>query len=304
VSTTLNRVHGIDAQVARAKRAIARSKILILHTNEELARHERWLNRHCMVWAKDVRRDERILAGKRQIAESKRLKCNRKADGWSCPTPSASRLYDVEPHGLSFPSRKTEKVRLASGTVSSLVQGRIFARALGVIAFMLVIAGMVRATMAPQVPAETVVPKMPGSPQAGAALPARVAALSQQPLAPASGFSVVTMAVPEPLPLSGNTIGSRMLMASASASATRKPQATNPSIAEAPPRPESKARPKLAKRDEQLPWLRKPKATTKRKLVTQKLDQQLPWLREPTAKAKPKAPTQSRYEQLPWLRSY
>jgi len=397
VSGPLDHVHGIDPNVARAKRAVARSERLIADTNEALARHQWWLDRHCMLWADDLKRHERVVKRKRAIRALGRLskgfmllvpsaclalfrrtiwilslfrnllstslarvvalarrRLLKKSAYQRRPTSSVQLNFEelvlagadtrqrqlqnridelVTPferfvrnrkaQGLSRPALKAWGPRemrrwlwtsIASGksgtafaTASGLMQGRVFASALGLIAVILV-AGAIRATIS-SAPTDAS-PKVPGPMRATAVpAPGLTTGPPEQPPTPILGFSVVTMAVLDPLPLSGQTIASMMfitrplaspavapgltilmtpviskplplsgatifsmtLMTSALTVVPVEPHATTPPIARA-----IAVKPKL-------------KAGPKPKLATQEPQQQLPWLRPPW------------WRRLPWI---
>jgi hypothetical protein len=63
----------VDAKVLRAKWASIRSRYAIAAADDDLERHQRWLDRHRAAWAEDVKLYERRLDGKSRTRDFKRL---------------------------------------------------------------------------------------------------------------------------------------------------------------------------------------------------------------------------------------
>jgi hypothetical protein len=73
VSSPLGRVDRVDGNVARAQRAVARSKKIIVAAKEDLETHQRWLHRHRMLWSEDLERHQRLIKRQRAICAYKQI---------------------------------------------------------------------------------------------------------------------------------------------------------------------------------------------------------------------------------------
>ena len=256
----------VEAEVARAKRAFRQSGSIIVAARNELESHGRWLDRHLVARAEEVKRYRRLLNRKMAIRAFLRF-----AVGLILAAPFA--LAQALTLSLKErPSRTSSQLsfvesasrRTRHDQLKSFLKGKVVVFALGFITLFIVAAVAIRATTSSP-PAKAPVlaaPKVSGPRQAAASMTVvpKTPGRAQRPTSFA-GFAVLaTASASEPLLLPAQTVADMMLITSPSALAPMGPETTTAPIAKEPlaTKPAVKAKPKKRKlagpEPQQLPW--------------------------------------------------